>query len=64
MVAIDHSIKKDERGEHLVVFPVTSKELIPPRNYEERLEWIRISYETFFLHVREKDSVREFCNKA
>lgn len=59
-----HTFKLDARGEHVIVFPNHSRNLIAPVNYEERLDWIRKSYNSFITVVREKDEVRELCNKA
>lgn len=64
MARTDHSIKADKRGRHVITFPANSRELIPPTNYEERLAWIRSSFDSFITVVKEKDEIRQFCNKA
>jgi hypothetical protein len=64
MALTDHTFKLDEHGEYVIVFSNNAKSLIAPVNYEERLDWIRKSYDSFFTVVREKDEVRELCNKA
>lgn len=64
MALTDHTFKLDERGEYVIVFPNTSKNFIAPTNYEERLKWIQSSFDSFIDVVREKDQVKELCNKA
>lgn len=64
MALTDHTFKLDDRGEHVIVFPNSAKNFIAPTSYEERLKWIQTSFDSFIHVVREKDSVKELCNKA
>ena len=32
-------------------------DLIVPENYEERMDWIRSSFNSFFSHVKERDAL-------
>jgi len=54
----------DEKGEHVIVFPTRARDFMPPANYDERLAWIRSSFDSFFTVVKEKDSVKQLCTKA
>jgi hypothetical protein len=64
MALTDHTFKLGPQGEYVIVFPASSKNFIAPTNYEERLHWIQKSFDSFIHVVREKDSVKELCNKA
>ncbi|MBX3076231.1 hypothetical protein KF707_02160 [Candidatus Obscuribacterales bacterium] len=64
MALTDHRIKTNKRGEHVVAFTTDKNEFIAPSTYEERLAWIRSSFDSFYNVVKEKEAVREFCNKA
>jgi hypothetical protein len=61
---IEHRIKTNKRGEFVVAFPTDKREFIAPTSYEDRLAWIRSSFDSFLTVVKEKESVRDFCNKA
>jgi hypothetical protein len=52
---LDLFIETDRNGEHFVVFPRRYENLVPPVLHEEKMEWIRTSFEIFFKHVREID---------
>ncbi|MDZ4836781.1 MAG: hypothetical protein SGJ27_23620 [Candidatus Melainabacteria bacterium] len=64
MALTDHSFKLDSRGENVIVFSNNHKNFIAPSNYEERLDWIQKSFDSFIHVVREKDSVKELCTKG
>lgn len=64
MALTEHRIKTNERGEHVVAFPTDKREFIPPSSYEERLAWIRSSFDSFYNVVKEKEAVKELCTKA
>lgn len=40
-----------------------ASKLLPPDNHNERMEWIRSSFQSFYKHVQDKESLMEFCNK-
>ncbi|MBX9666900.1 MAG: hypothetical protein K2X93_04740 [Candidatus Obscuribacterales bacterium] len=64
MSSHDHIFKLDRQGRHVVVFPHDHKRYIPPQNYEDRLNWIRKSFDSFISVVEEKRAVTsEFRNK-
>jgi len=58
LLTLEVTIETDKHGEHVVVFPGRREELIPPRDYDERLQWIQNSFETFLLRVRELEAIR------
>lgn len=58
MMTLDLAIETDKHGEHVVVFPGRREELIPPRDYDEKLHWIKRSFETFLSTVRDLEAVR------
>lgn len=41
-------------------YPSDSRDLIAPDNYEERMEWIRSSFESFFRQIKERESLLDF----
>ncbi|MFN8657524.1 MAG: hypothetical protein U0105_14370 [Candidatus Obscuribacterales bacterium] len=51
--------EKDSNGEHVVSFAAANvEELVPPVSQEERLEWVRASYQRFIAKVAELDALR------
>ena len=40
------------------VFPGRYENLVAPQLHEDKMEWIRSSYNTFFARVREFDSLK------
>ncbi len=64
MPSLDHTFRLDEQGKNQVVFSHDYRRYIPPQNYEDRLNWIRHSFDSFISVIEEKRSViREFRNK-
>jgi hypothetical protein len=55
---LDVTIETNTDGDNVVVFPARKEDIDPPFEYEEKLEWIRLSVDTFLRHVREIDDVR------
>ncbi len=46
------------------IYPVDRrKQLVPPDSHSERMEWIRSSFQSFYKHVQDKESLMEFCTK-
>ncbi len=38
--------------------------LIVPESHQERMEWIRSSFQSFFRHVEEKEALLNLCKEA
>jgi len=55
---LELSFETDSEGRHSVVFSARQDELIPPRNYDERLSWIKASFSKFLLTVRDLEALR------
>jgi hypothetical protein len=55
---LDLTIETDRNGEHVIVFPGRYENLVAPQLHEDKMEWIRSSYNTFFARVREFDSLK------
>lgn len=53
---LDLTIEADQNGEHIVVFPRRFQDLTPPLGHDEKMAWIRRSFETFYQCLRELDS--------
>ncbi|MBX9691497.1 MAG: hypothetical protein K2Z81_03870 [Cyanobacteria bacterium] len=62
MADIELKVKEKENGGYEIVYPTYKSELVSPCDPEERLEWIRASFESFFNHVKDRDSLKELCN--
>jgi hypothetical protein len=58
VLTLDVTIETNSDGENVVVFPARREDLNPPSEYEEKLEWIKLSMETFLHHLHEIDDVR------
>jgi hypothetical protein len=56
---LDLTIETDRHGEHFIVFPGRYENLVPPQLHEEKMDWIRSSYDTFLEHVREFDALKK-----
>ena len=56
--ALDLIIETDKHGKHVVVFPSRREELIAPSDYEQKLLWIKTSFQLFLARVREFESIR------
>ncbi|MBS1956776.1 MAG: hypothetical protein JST89_21485 [Cyanobacteria bacterium SZAS-4] len=56
---LDLTIETDRNGNHFVVFPRRYENLMTPELHEEKMDWIRSSYDTFLERVREIDSLRK-----
>ena len=56
---LDVKIETDRNGEHFIVFPRRYENLATPELHEEKMDWIRSSYDTFLARVREIDSLRQ-----
>lgn len=50
--------EKDGNGEHVVSFAANVEELVPPVSHDERIEWVRASYQRFIAKVAELDALR------
>lgn len=49
------SIKADRDGQPQLVFKTDVRELLPPETHEERMEWVRSSFERLYSRVQESD---------
>jgi hypothetical protein len=58
VLTLDLTIETDKHGEHVVFFPGRAEELIPPRDYDEKLHWIKRSFDTFLSTVHDLEAVR------
>lgn len=58
MFALDLTIETDKHGDHVVFFSGRREELIPPRDYDEKLHWIKRSFESFLAQVNDLEAVR------
>ena len=58
MSKLDITIETDREGNHVVVFPGRREELIPPRYYDERLSWIKASFDRFIASVHDLNLLR------
>lgn len=56
---LDLTIETDRNGDHFIVYPRRSENLVAPEQHEEKMDWIRSSYDTFLARVREFDSLRK-----
>ncbi len=56
---LDLTIETDRNGEHFVVFPRRYENLVTPELHEDKLEWIRSSYDTFLARVREFEALKK-----
>ena len=56
---LDVTIETDRNGDHFIVFPRRYENLVAPQLHEEKMDWIRSSYDTFLARVREFDSLKK-----
>ncbi|MBS2001867.1 MAG: hypothetical protein U0103_22705 [Candidatus Obscuribacterales bacterium] len=59
---LDLTIETDRNGDHFVVFPRRYENLVAPELHDEKLQWIRSSYDTFLARVREFEELRRPVN--
>jgi hypothetical protein len=59
---LDLTIETDRNGEHFVVFPRRYENLVTPELHEDKMNWIRNSYDTFFARVREFEALKKPVN--
>jgi hypothetical protein len=53
------TIERTRTGENLIVYPRREEELIPPVEYEDRLTWIKASFDKFLTQVQELEALRK-----
>jgi hypothetical protein len=56
---LDLTIETDRNGEHFVVFPRRYENLVTPEAHEDKMNWIRTSYDTFLERVREFEALKK-----
>jgi hypothetical protein len=58
LAKLDLTIETDQYGNNVVVFARRNDDLVPPRHYDQRLEWIRSSFDQFLGSVRDLEEIR------